>query len=67
MTRVAQPAELAQALAEVFAEAEPFETWWNNRPIPTWSLRQEAIYQLRRLAKWIERPRAGQTGGATDD
>lgn len=67
MTRVAQPAELAQALAETFAEAEPFETWWTSRRAPTWSLWQEAGYQLRRLAKWIERPRAGQTKGDADD
>ena len=67
MTLVAQPAELVQALAETFAEAEPFESWWDNRPPPTWSLREEAGHQLRRLAKWIERPRAGQTGAGADD
>jgi hypothetical protein len=57
MTLVAEPAESREVLAEVFAEAEPFETYWNNRPIPTWSLRWEAGHLLRRLAKWIERPR----------
>jgi hypothetical protein len=67
MTLVAQPGELAQALAETFAEAEPFESWWENRPPATWSLRQEAGHQLRRLAKWIERPRAGQPRGGADD
>jgi hypothetical protein len=67
MTRVAQSAELAQALAETFAEAEPFESWWANRPPATWSLRQEAGHQLRHLAKWIERPRAGQPRGGADD
>lgn len=61
ITRVAQPTELAQALAEIFAEAEPFETWWANRKPPTWSLRHELGHQLRRLAKLVERPRADQT------
>jgi hypothetical protein len=67
MTLVAQPAELVQALAETFAEAESFEIWWANRPPATWSLRHEAGYQMRRLAKWIERPRTGQPRGGTDD
>ena len=67
MTLVAQPTELAQALAETFAEAEPFDSWWENRPPATWSLREEAGHQLRRLAKWIERPRAGQPGAGADD
>ncbi|MHC1481720.1 VPA1262 family N-terminal domain-containing protein [Frateuria aurantia] len=67
MTLVAQPAELAQALAETFAEAEPFETWWNNRPAAIWSLRHEIGHQLRRLAKWIERLSAGQARGGVDD
>lgn len=67
MTRVAQPAELAQALAEAFAEAESFEAWWAGRPPPVWSLWHEAGHQLRRLAKWIERPRSGQTQGNVDD
>lgn len=67
MTLVAQPAELAQALAETFAEAEPFETWWANRPPAIWSLRHEAGHQLRRLAKWIERLPAGQVRGGVDD
>ena len=67
MTLVAQPTELAQALAETFAEAEPFETWWANRPPAIWSLRHQAGYQLRRLAKWIEHSPAGQVGGKVDD
>lgn len=67
MTLVAQPAETNQALAEVFAEAEPFEAYWANRPVPTWSLRQEAAYQLRRFAKWIEKPRATHSREANDD
>lgn len=67
MTLVAQPLELARALAETFAEAEPFETWWANRPPATWSPRQEVSHQLRRLAKWIERPRTGQPRVAADD
>lgn len=67
MTLVAQPAELAQALAETFAEAEPFETWCTNRPAAIWSLRHEVGHQLRRLAKWIERPSAGQVRGVVDD
>ena len=67
MTLVSQPAELAQSLAETFAEAEPFESWWANRPPASWSLRQEAGHQLRRLAKWIERPRARQAEAGADD
>ncbi len=66
MTLVAQPTELAQVLAETFAEAEPFESWWENRPLATWSLRQEIGHQLRRMARWIERPRAGQPGAGAD-
>ena len=67
MTLVAQPAELARALVETFAEAEPFETWWANRLPATWSWRHEAGHHLRRLAKWIERPPAGQAQGSGDD
>jgi len=67
MTLVAEPAETREALAEAFAEAEPFEIYWANRAIPRWSLRQEAGYQLRRLAKWIERSRHAQSGDADDD
>jgi hypothetical protein len=67
MTLVAQPSELSQALAETFAEAEPFESWWDNRPSATWSLRQETGHQLRRLAKWMERPRAIQPRGGADE
>lgn len=67
ITRVAQPVELAQALAEIFAEAEPFETWWANRKSPTWSLRHELGHQLRRLAKMVDRPSARQTQGNADD
>ena len=67
ITLVAEPAETRQALAEVFAEAEPFETYWANRPIRPWSLRQELSYQLRRLAKWIEEPRYVQPRDADDD
>ncbi len=60
MTLVAEPAETREVLAEAFAEAEPFETYWANRPFLPWSLRQKIGYQLRRLAKWIERPREAQ-------
>lgn len=67
MTLVAQPSELAQALAETFAEAEPFEKWWTNRPAAIWSLRNEVGHLLRRLAKWIDRPSAGQVRGGVDD
>jgi len=67
MTLVAQPVELAQALAETFAEAEPFETWWANRPPAIWSLRHEVSHQLRRLAKWIERPHTGQVREGVGD
>jgi hypothetical protein len=67
VTLVAQPAETKQALAEVFAEAEPFEAYWASRPIPTWSLAQEAAYQLRRFAKWIEKPRTTQSWEADND
>ena len=58
MTLVAEPADSREVLAEVFVEAEPFETYWKNRPIPPWSLRWEVGHLLRRLAKWIERPSA---------
>jgi hypothetical protein len=57
MTLVAEPAESRVVLAEAFAEAEPFEIYWNNRPIPPWSLRREVGHQLRRVAMWIERSR----------
>lgn len=57
MTLLAEPAESREALEEAFAEAEPFETYWNSRPIPPWSLRQEVGYLLRCLSKWIEQPR----------
>ncbi len=63
ITRVAQPAELTQALAEVFADAEPFDAWWANRPAPVWSPRLEIGLQLRRLAKWVERQRADSARG----
>jgi hypothetical protein len=53
MTLVAEPAESRVALAEVFAEAEPFETYWKNRPIPPWSLRREVGHLLRRLAAGV--------------
>lgn len=67
MTLVAQPTELTKALAETFAEAEPFETWWASRPAAIWSLKHEAGHQLRRLAKWIERPLSGQMQGGVGD
>lgn len=67
MTLVAEPAETREALAEAFAEAEPFETYWANRAIVPWTLRQEISYQLSRLAKWIGRQRDAQTQGAGDD
>ncbi|MGF6531503.1 hypothetical protein P3T20_002284 [Paraburkholderia sp. GAS206C] len=56
MTLVAEPVETREVLADAFAEAESFETYWANRPVPPWSLRREVGYQLRRLAKWIEQP-----------
>lgn len=67
MTLVAEPAETRDVLAEAFAEAEPFETYWANRPILLWSLRQKIGYQLRRLAKWIEWPREAQAQDMGDD
>lgn len=67
MTLVAEPAETREVLAEAFAEAEPFEAYWTNRPIQPWSLMLEATYQLRRLAKWIERPREAQAQDMDDD
>jgi hypothetical protein len=66
MTLVAEPAETRDVLAEAFAEAEPFETYWANRPIQPGSLRQEAAYQLRRLAKWIERSKDVQRNTGDD-
>lgn len=67
MTLVADPAETREMLAKAFAEAEPFETYWANRPTQPWSLKQEAAYQLRRLAKWIERSQDTQPRGTGDD
>ena len=67
MTLVAEPAEAREMLAEVFAEADPFETYWAARLIVPWSLKREVGYQLRRLAKWIERPRAAQAQDAGND
>jgi hypothetical protein len=67
ITRVAQPAETRDVLAEAFAEAEPFETYWANRPILHCSLRQRIGYLLRRLAKWIEQPRDAQPQETDDD
>lgn len=67
MTLVAEPAETREVLAEAFAEAEPFETYWANRPIQPWLLRQEAAYQLRRLARWIERSQNAQPRDTRDD
>jgi len=67
ITLVAQPAETRDVLAEAFAEAEPFETYWANRPSLKWSLRQKVVYLLRRLAKWIERPRDAQPQETGDD
>lgn len=67
MTRVAEPNDTREALAEAFAAAEPFETYWANRPTPPWSLRQEAAHLLRVLAKWIERPRKARADEAADD
>jgi len=67
ITLVAEPAETRDVLAKAFAEAEPFETYWANRPIQPWSLRREATYQLRRLAKWIERSQDVQLRDTGDD
>jgi hypothetical protein len=67
MTLVAEPAESREVLEEAFAEAEPFETYWNNRPIPPWSLRREIGHLLRCLAKWIEQPRASPLQDSDDD
>lgn len=67
ITRVAQPLETREVLAEAFAEAEPFEKYWANRPDVPWSLRREISYQLRRLSYWVERPRPGNQKGSDDD
>lgn len=67
MTLVAEPAKTREALAEAFAEAQPFETYWANRVIPPWSLRREMAHHLRRLARWIERPLASQPQDAEDE
>jgi hypothetical protein len=67
MTLVAEPAESREVLAEVFAGAEPFETYWNNRLIPPWSLRREVGHLLRRLARWIEQPRASPPQDSDND
>lgn len=67
MTLVADPSETREALAEAFAEAESFESYWANRPIQSWSLRQEVAYQLRRLAKWIDQLGATQAKDTNDD
>jgi hypothetical protein len=66
MTLVAEPEEARVALAEVFAEAESFETYWKNRPILPWSLRGEIGGLLRRLAKRIEQPRASSQESADE-
>ncbi|MDG2539223.1 VPA1262 family N-terminal domain-containing protein [Dyella jiangningensis] len=67
MTLVAEPAETREVLEKAFAEAEPFETYWINRPIPPWSLRKAIGDQIRRLARWIERPRDARQREANDD
>jgi len=67
MALVAEPAELCEVLEEAFAEAEPFESYWNNRPIPPWSLRRELGHLLRCLAKWIEQPRTSPPQDADND
>ncbi|MDP9585529.1 VPA1262 family N-terminal domain-containing protein [Burkholderia ambifaria] len=67
MTLVAEPAETREVLAEAFAEAEPFENYWANRPVPPWSLRREVGYLLRRLAKWLERSRNAQPQEAANE
>lgn len=56
MTRVAEPAEIRDALADAFARAEPFEGFWARQAEPSWSLKQEIATRLRRLAAFIERP-----------
>lgn len=67
MTLVAEPAETREVLAQVFAEAEPFETYWAKRPYPPRSLRQTIGYHLRCLAKWVERQRNAKTLETGDD
>ncbi len=67
MTLVAEPAETREALAEAFAEAEAFGTYWANRPVVQWSLRQEIGYQLRRIAKWVERSGVAQPQDIGDE
>lgn len=67
MTLVAEPAETREALADAFAEAQPFEAYWANRSIPPWTLGQKMGYYLRRLAQWIERQRDVQARDVNDD
>ncbi len=67
MTLVAEPAETREVLAKAFADAEPFESYWANRPMPSCSLRQTLGRQLRRLAKWIERPNGSEPQEAGDE
>jgi hypothetical protein len=67
MTLVAEPAESREVLEEAFAEAEPFETYWNNWRIAPWSLCREVADLLRRLAKWIDGARAWPTQDSDDD
>jgi hypothetical protein len=58
LTLVAEPAESREVLEKAFAEAEPFDIYWKNRPILERSLRRQAGHMLRRLANWIEQPHA---------
>jgi hypothetical protein len=67
MTLVAEPAETREALADAFAEAQPFEMYWANRPIQPWTLRQKMGYYLHRLAKWVEWQRDAQAQDVNDD
>jgi hypothetical protein len=66
MTLITEPTELRKVLDELFAEAEPFETYWNSRLIPRWSLRREVGHVVRCLAKWIEQPRASPPQDSDD-
>lgn len=66
MTLIAEPAETRDALAEAFAEAEPFETYWNNRPVHPWSLRRMTALQLRRLARWVEQSKSAEPWDSID-
>lgn len=67
MTLVAESRETRDVLEQAFAEGEPFETYWPDRPVRTWSLRQAVAKQLRRLANQLERSERMQRRDENDE